>query len=66
MVAVSVQARRWDPGGDAVDELQRGEGQRGTSVALGLGEAVDDLLLPVARSGLLNPLKGERWACTFA
>jgi hypothetical protein len=54
MVAVAVQAWRWDQGGEAVDELQRGKGQRGASVALGLGKAIDDLLLPVACRDLLD------------
>jgi len=37
MVAAPVQARRWDQGDDAVDDLQPGAGQRDKSVALELG-----------------------------
>ena len=55
MIAVAVQARWWNQGGEVVDERQRGEGQRGTSVALGLRKTIDDLLL----ADLLDALKGE-------
>ena len=55
MIAVAVQARWWKQGGEVVDERQRGEGQRGTSVALGLRKTIDDLLL----ADLLDALKGE-------
>jgi hypothetical protein len=58
---VSVQAAwRRDQGGEVVAELQRGERQRGASVALGPGTTIDDLLLPVARRDLLDALKGKR------
>ena len=55
MIAVAVQARWWNQGGEVVDERQRGEGQRGTSVALGLRKTIYDLLL----ADLLDALKGE-------
>ena len=62
MVAVAVQARRRDQGGEMVDELQRGEGQRGAPVALGLRQTIDDPVLV----DLLDPLKGEGRARTVA
>ena len=49
-----------------VNELQRDKGQRGASVAPGLGGTTDDLLLPVARRDLLDALMGERRARTVA
>ena len=39
---MAVQARGWDQGGEVVDELQRGEGQRGASVALWLRQTIKD------------------------
>ncbi len=60
LVAMAVQARRRDQGGEMVDELQRGEGQRGASVALWLRQTLDDAVCV----DLFDPLKGERWACT--
>ena len=62
MVAVAVQARRRDQGGEVVDELQRDEGQRGAAVALGLRQTLDEPVLVE----LFDPLKGERWACAVA
>lgn len=62
MIAVAVQARRWDQGGEVVDKLQRAEGQRGASVALWLGQAVEDPVLV----DLLDALKGEGRACAVA
>ena len=62
MVAIAVQARRWDQGGEMVDELQRGEGQRGAAVALWLRQTIND---PVFVD-LFDPLKGERRACALA
>jgi hypothetical protein len=55
MVAVAVQPWRGDQGGEMVDELQRGEGQRGASVALWLRQTLDDPLIV----DLFDPLKGE-------
>jgi len=48
-------------GGEVVDELQRREGQCGAPIALGLGQAVDDLM-PV---DLLEPFQGEGRASTI-
>jgi hypothetical protein len=62
MVAVAVQPWRRDQGGEMIDELQRGEGQRGASVALGLRQTLDD---PVVVD-LFDALKGKRLACTVA
>ncbi len=62
MVAVAVQARRRDQGGEMVDELQRGEGQRGAPVTLWLWQTLDD---PVF-ADLFDPLKGEGRACAVA
>jgi len=62
VVAVAVQARRRDQGGEMVDELQRGGGQRSASVALWLRQTIDE---PVFVD-LFDALKGERWACTVA
>ncbi len=45
VVAVAVQARQRDQNGEMVDELQRGEVQRGAPVALGLRQTIDDPLL---------------------
>jgi hypothetical protein len=45
-----------------VDELQRGEGQHGASVALWLRQTIND---PVFVD-LFDPLKGERRACAVA
>jgi predicted nucleic acid-binding protein len=42
MVAVAVQARRRDQGGEMVDRFQRGEEQRRASVALWLRQTIDD------------------------
>ncbi len=42
MLAVVVPARRLDQGGEMVNELQRGAGQRGASVALWLRQTIDD------------------------
>ena len=42
MVAVAVQARRRDQGGEVVAERQQGEGQRDATVALGFGKAIDN------------------------
>ncbi len=38
MVAMAVHAWRRDQGGKVVEELQRGEGELGAAVALGLGK----------------------------
>ena len=46
-----------------VDERQRGKGQRGASVALGLGKTTDDLLLAAGRRDLLDAHKDEWRAC---
>ena len=62
MVGVAVQARRRDQGGEMVDERQRGEGQRGASVALWFRQTLDD---PVCVD-LFDPLKGEGRARTVA
>ena len=45
-----------------VDELQRGEGQRGAPVALGLGQAIEDPLIV----DLFDALKGEGRAGAIA
>jgi hypothetical protein len=55
MVAVAVQPRRRDQGDEVVDELQRGEGQRGAPVALWFRQAKDDPLIV----DLFDALKGE-------
>jgi|MudIll2142460700_1097286.scaffolds.fasta_scaffold1170107_2 hypothetical protein len=62
MVAVAVQPWRRDQSGEMVDKFQRGEGQRGASVALGLRQTIDDAVFV----DLFDPLKGKRWACTVA
>ena len=62
MVVVAVPAQRRDQSGEMVDELQRGEGQRGASVAPWLRQTLDD---PVCVD-LFDPLKGERQACAVA
>ena len=59
---VAVQLRRPGQGGEAVDELQRGEGQRGAPVALWLRQTISD---PVFVD-LFDPLKGERRARAVA
>jgi hypothetical protein len=56
---MAVQAWRWDPGGEMVAELQRGEGELGAAVAQGLGQQIDDLLLAVGCGGLRDALQGE-------
>jgi hypothetical protein len=56
MVAVAVQAWRWDQGSEVVDERQRGEGQRGASVPLWLWQTRDDPIFV----DLFDPVKGER------
>jgi hypothetical protein len=55
MVAVAVQPWRRDQGGEMVDELQRGEGQRSASVTLWLWQTLDDPLIV----DLFDALKGE-------
>ena len=62
MIAVAVQARRGDQGGEVVDELQRGEGQGGSPVALWPRQTTDDPLFV----DLFDPLKGERRARAVA
>ncbi len=52
---MAMQARWWNQGGEVVDKLQRGEGQRGASVALWLRQTIND---PVFVD-LFDPLKGE-------
>ena len=59
---MAVPARGWDQGGEVVDELQRGEGQRGSPVALGPRQTIDNPLFV----DLFDPLKGERRACAVA
>ena len=51
-----------DQGREVVDELQRGEGQRGGPVALGLGQAIEDPLIV----DLFDALKGEGRAGAIA
>lgn len=62
VVVMAVPVRRRDRGGEVVDELQQGEGQRGASVARGLGKTIVDLLLV----DLPDPLEGERRTRTVA
>jgi hypothetical protein len=62
MVAVAVQARRWDQDGEVVDQLLRGEGKLSEAVALWLRQTIDDLVFV----DLFDPLKGERRACAVA
>ena len=50
---MAMQARGWDQGGEMVDELQRGEGQRGASVALWLRQTINDPIFV----DLFDPLK---------
>jgi hypothetical protein len=51
----AVEAWRRDQGGEAFDELQRGDGELGATIALGLGQAIDEG--PGGPNGRLWPCK---------
>ena len=62
VVAMTVQPRGRNQGGQAVDELQRREGELRAPIAPGLRQMIDDLV----RVDRLDPFQGERRAGAVA
>ena len=62
VIAVAVDARGRDQRGQPLDQLQGRQAQLGAPIGLGLGEAIDELIV----ADLLEPLQGEGRPSTIA
>ncbi len=65
MVAVAVNARGREQGGEPVEEIERGEPDHGAAVGCGPRQVIDDLALGLSIPPF-EPLQSEGWPGTVA